>query len=311
MRVSADDAQRVLDMLNSIHTDIEIEEIIDQSIKKHQGTISTEIDMDISQISSLGHTPKIEDVATDIDAKIMDNIFGSVRNNSDGRHQGYNGFEVFEALNNNEEISEITGADQRTIDNWYEDFQDAGLTYTENDSELLTTEGEIFLEESYRFTNEIGIDEEDEMATEYLGNIFSSLSRKYKDQGDKMNGFLLMAETDISLTDIAEDVDTSRRTAYNWSNEWFGDDESDNIPLFRGEPRERELTQAGRALYNMIGNQYQRIDTASQMKAEMINQLDDQMDSVDTRPFIPGNRDMVAQYTDSELVDRYMKRDED
>jgi len=314
MRVCADDAQKVLNMLNSIHTDIEIEGIVNQSDSEHQGTINTELDIDISQISNLSHTPNIEDVATDIDAEIMDNIFGSARNNSNGRHEGYNRFEILKALEREDQIQQetiqtITGADPRTVDNWHEDFRKAGLTYNEEGSEALTTEGEIFVEESYRFLDDVSLDADENPPAEYMGNIFSSLSRKYKDQGDKMCGFLLMAETDKSLTDIAGDVNTSRRTAYNWSNEWFGDEESDEIPLFRGEPGERQLTQAGRALYGMIGNQYQRIDTTSQMKAELIDQLDDQMEAGDTCPFIPGNRDMVAQYTDSELVDRYMMRE--
>jgi len=155
----------------------------------------------------------------------------------------------------------------------------------------------------------VGEGEDDEKAEERLGNLFRSLSRKYDDQGNKMYGFLLMAETDESVPDIHEEVGTTRRTAYNWANEWLESEDDEEIALMRGEPSDRELTDIGKAAYNMLGNQYQRMDATSEMKAEIIEQLEEQTSGEESVPYIPGNQEMVAQYTDRELVNRYMSRE--
>ena len=314
MRVGSDNAQKVLDMVNKIQSDFNLDGITEQHNTRYRGNINTKGSIEISEITGLDHDEDIQDVATNIDAEIMDNVFGSVRNNSKGRHEGYNRFQVLQSLNREDQLQQetiqsILGADSRTVQNWYEDFRQAGLTYDEDGSEELTTEGEIFLEETQRFLDDTNPDTGQISQVEYMGNTFSSLSRKYQDQGDKMCGFLLMAETDKSVTEISEEVDTSRRTAYNWSKEWFESETEDN-PLFKGEPRERELTQAGRSLYTMIGNQYRRMDTASQLKAELIDQIDEELEEGETRPFIPGNQEMVSQYTDPGTVTQYMTRED-
>jgi hypothetical protein len=41
----------------------------------------------------------------------------------------------------------------------------------------------------------------------------------------------------------------------------------------------------------------------------MIERLDEQLPEEGTSPYVPGNNDMVAQYTDPDLVETYMTRE--
>jgi hypothetical protein len=309
MRESSDRAQDFLNTINTRFGRFDNDNAVEDMETGFEGDFRTVGDFDIGNIRETSHQDDIQEVARNVDADIMDDVYSTVRNNSDGRHAGHNELRVLKAVEKEIPPGLITGADQRTIDQWYEDFRDAGLTYQEEDGEALTTEGEFFVEEAYRFMDKIGDGEDDERAEEVLGNLYSSLSRKYEDQGEKLQGFLLMAETDISIPDIPDRIDTTRRTAYNWANEWLESEENRDLALMRGEPSDRELTDLGRAAYNMLGNQYQRMDIASQMKAEMIERLDEQLPEEGTSPYVPGNNDMVAQYTDPDLVETYMTRE--
>ncbi len=305
MRESSDRAQNFLDTINSRNRDFDDENTLNTNSTEFQGEVRTE-DIDIDNIELADHQDELQDVARNIDAEIMDEVYSTVRNNSDGRHEGHNEFRVLKAVDQRGSPAVVTEADPRTIQQWYDDFRQAGLTYPGQNGEVLTTEGEFFMEEAYRFMEKVGDGKEDKVAEERLGNLFRSLSRKYDDQGEKMYGFLLMAETDESIPDLHEEVGTSRRTAYNWVYGWLESEEDEGIALMRGEPSDRELTDLGRAAYNMVGNQYQRMNTTSEMKAEMIEQFEEQREDDEPVPYVPGNQDMVAQYTDRELVDKYM-----
>jgi len=308
MRESADQAQNLLNIISMQFGDFTEQEYVEPDRNGFEGNINTQ-GVDTEDFDIPDHDEDVQQVARNINAEIMDNVYGAVRNNSDGRHRGHNEFRALKAVEKEVPPGLITGADPRTIDDWYEQFRDAGITYQDGENERLTTEGEFFVEEAYRFMNRIGKGADDEEAEEALGTLYSSLSRKYDGQGDKLYGFLLMAETDMSVPDIHEEVGTTRRTAYNWANEWIRseDDENDDIALFHGEPSDRELTDFGAAAYNMLGNQYQRMDTVSAIKAEAIEQLEEE-ESLDQLPFVPGNMDMVARYTDEDLVEKYMTR---
>lgn len=308
MRESADLAQNFLNTTANRFDGFSHGTALTTEENDFQGEIRTEGGFDIKQHDLMTHQDDIQDVARNIDAEIMDNVYSTVRNNSNGRHEGYNNFRALKAVEKEIPPGLITGADPRTIESWYEDFRDAGLTYQDEEGEMLTTEGEFFVEEAYRFMEKIGNGTDDKTAETNLGNLYSSLSRKYENQGEKLQGFLLMAETDMSIPDIPNTIDTNRRTAYNWANGWMEADDEHDIALMQGEPSDRELTELGRAAYNMLGNQYQRMDTTSQMKAEMIEQLEERKPVSEETPYIPGNQDMVAQYTDNSLVEKYMTK---
>lgn len=308
MRESSDRAQNFLDTINSRFGNFDDENTINTNGSGFRGEVRTE-SIDMEDVDLMSHQDNIQEVARNIDAEIMDEVYSTVRNNSDGRHEGHNEFRVLRAVDKQVATTRTMDADRRTIEQWYEDFRRAGLTYPGEQGEKLTTEGEFFVEEAYRFMDKVGDGQDDEKAEDRLGNLFRSLSRKYDDQGEKLYGFLLMAETDESVPDIHEEVGTTRRTAYNWANEWLKSEDDDEIALMRGEPSDRELTDIGRAAYNMLGNQYQRMDATSEMKAEMIEQIEETRTEDEPLPYIPGNQDMVAQYTDRELVDRYMSRE--
>lgn len=309
MRESADRAQNFIDAINGRFDRLFKGGTFQTDRNNFEGEISIEGDLELDNIDIPSHEATIQNVARDIDAEIMDNVYGAVRNNSGRRHDGHNELRALKAVERDVPPGLITGADPRTIKQWYDDFRQAGLTYEENGEEYLTTEGEFFTDEAYRFMNKIGDGKDDEEAEEVLGNIFSSLSKRGENQGEKLYGFIMMAETNKSLPQIAEETSIKRRNLYNWKDDWMPSEDEDRIALMRGKPSDRELTPFGNAAYNMIGNQYQRMDATSEMKAQVITHLDEAGMSGE-QYFIPGNEDMVAEYLDdSSLADEYMTPD--
>lgn len=316
MKESSDRAQEFIDLVNQ-RMGQPVEDVKPmRDSGQFEGDFSVELgEIDLSEISRLRNQEDIQNVSSDIDAEIMDEVYGSVRKYTQGPNEGYNTFRGLKAVEKGVPPAMITGAKPETVDDWYEDFRNAGLTYSDTEEgETVTVEGEVFTEEAYHLMSRIGEDENDEQAEDYIGQLFNSLSKRNHNQGDKMYGFLLMAETDESITDIAEQVDTTRRTAYNWANEWLEPDEetqNGEISLFRGEPGDRELTDFGKAAYDMIGNQYRRMDIASEMKAAMIERMEENRDSSEPVPYVPGNQAMVASHLDDPSVaEEYMQREE-
>lgn len=317
MKESADLAQNFIDLVNQrMDEPIEEEDQPVRSGNQHQGEFNVELgEVDFSEISNLRNQEDIHDVSADIDAQIMDDVYHAVRTYTPGPNEGYNQFRALKALEKGIPPAMITGAQPETVEEWYEDFRNVGLTYEDREEgETLTTEGEIFAEEAYHFMSRIGKDENDEQAEEYLGQVFNSLSKRNHNQGDKLYGFVLMAETDDSMEEIGEKTNTTRRTAYHWANEWFESDEKTSKPtvtLFNGRPGNRELTDVGKAVYDMIGNQYRRMDIASEMKAAMIERLDYNRDELEPAPYVPGNQAMVASHLDDpSVVSDYMERED-
>lgn len=316
MKESADRAQNFIDLVNQ-RMDQPVREVEPMRDSGHfEGDFTVELgDINLADISRLRNQEDIQDVSTDIDAEIMDEVYSSVRNYAERRNNGYNTFRGLKAVEKGIPPAMITGAQPDTVEEWYEDFRNAGLTYDdEQEGETVTVEGEVFTEEAYHLMERLGEDENDEQAEEYIGQLFNSLSRRGKNQGEKLRGFLLMAETDYSVTEIAEKADTQRRTAYNWVNEWLEPDEetqNGEISLFRGEPSDRELTDFGKAAYDMIGNQYRRMDIASQMKAVMIENMEENRSDSEPVPYVPGNQAMVASHLDNpDIAADYMQRGE-
>lgn len=312
MRESADRAQRFIDNINQ-----RFDHPVDNNSaiptgNEYSGELNVELgEIDLSDIAKLRKQESIENVARDIDAEIMDDIYASVRNNSSRVNNGYNEFRALKALEKEINPQMITGAKPETVEEWYEDFRNAGLTYPDEDEEILTSEGQVFAEEAYHFMERVGKDEDDEQAEQYLGNLFNSLSRRSRNQGNRLYGFLLMAETDKSMSEIGEEAGTTERSAYNWANEWLtsGEAENNTFSLLRGEPSDRELTDIGRAAYDMIGNQYRRMDIASEMKAAMIERLNQNRPEGEPAPYVPGNQEMVASYlSDPTVAEQYMEQ---
>lgn len=309
MRESADRAQKFLNTINGRLGEVLDENAFQTNSNGFEGEVTTNGELDLNDIEIPSHNDSIQEVARDIDSEIMDDVYGAVRNNSSRRHNGYNELRALRAVENGVPPGLMTGADPRTIEQWYDDFREAGLTYGEDGEEQLTTEGEFFIDEVYRFMNKIGGGKDDKQTEEALGNLFGSISKRREDQGDKLYGFMLMAETDKSLPQITEETDIKRRNAYNWADQWMPSEDEDRIALMSGEPSDRQLTPFGHAAYNMIGNHYQRMDAVSQMKAEVITYLDEHGMTGD-QYFMPGNRDMVTPYLEDEsLADEYMQQE--
>jgi hypothetical protein len=301
MRESADQPQRVLNQMTADLSRYDLEGDGWDTGNGHEGEmITVDDEIDVSEIPDPGsHSPR--SLARQIDTEAMDLLYSSLRKSSDRINKGYNRMEGLRAVSEQIDAGMVTGAKPDTIQDWYDDFREAGLTYPDGTGERLTSEGEIFVEELDSTARSLGLDQDE--ADEYFADLFGSLSRRGDNQGDKLKGFLMMADTDRSVTDIAVDVGTTRRTAYNWINEWI---DGDGPKLFRGEPGDRELTHQGREAYDLVDTQYSRLDIASQMKAEMIQQMDADAGEI----HVPGSRSLISSYLpEDESIQAYRSED--
>lgn len=306
MRESADDAQRVIDEttenLGAFDTNVM------GGKRQFSGSVETLNSMDeLLELAEASIPERDFDISRDIDTEIMDRVYSALRNNADRRNQGYNQFRGLTAVGNDVPPEMITGAKPETVDSWYENFRDAGLTYQENGEEILSTEGEIFLDEAYRFLDNVGRDPETREGQGYAADIFSSFGTRASNQSVPLTGFIYAADEEPSTEKIAEVADVSKRTVYNWMEKWNG---GEGLGLIRGEPRKRRVTGRGRLAYEMVESQHQALDVASEMKASMIEEVEGERTGSEPRPFIPGNQRLVARYLDdSSLAEKYMQRE--
>ncbi|QKQ98225.1 hypothetical protein GKQ38_01675 [Candidatus Nanohaloarchaea archaeon] len=306
MRNSADDAQRVIDQATAKlgNFDVDIEAVREQ---KPEGSMQTLDSMDeLMELAESSMPDSDIDISRDIDTEIMDEVYSALRTNADRRNDGYNQFRGLAAVEKGINPAMITGAKPETVDSWYEKFRDAGLTYTENGDEMLTTEGEIFMDEAYGFLDAIGKDQDTREVQEYIAEAFGSFSRRASNQEVPLTGFIYAADEEPSTSRIAEASDVSKRTVYNWMEKWNG---GEGLGFIRGEPRDRKLTGRGLRAYEMVENQHRALDVASEMKASMIEELEEDRTGSDSLPFIPGNQQLVERYLDdSSLAEKYMER---
>lgn len=308
MRESADDAQRLVNQATANLGNIDTRTDSKFNVQ-HQGSIRTLDSIDeLVEIAESSILNSEIDLGRDIDIQLMDEIYSVLRNNSDRRNDGYNQFRGLTAVGNNISPQMITGAKPETVDKWYEQFRNAGLTYQEEGQEVLTTEGRIFLDEAYGFIEYAGEKPETREGQDYIADVLGSFSRRTSHQNSPLAGFLYAADQELSTSRIAEVADVSERTVYNWMKKWNGNEE-DSLNLIRGEPHDRRLTSKGRAAYEMIENQYGAIDIASEMKALMIEELEDRQTDTLVHPFVTGNQRLVSQYLDDpSLAEKYMVR---
>ncbi|WEL23482.1 helix-turn-helix domain-containing protein [Candidatus Nanohalovita haloferacivicina] len=304
MRESADDPQRLINQSISRLDQLSTEEV-EEVDRNHQGTVET-----IDNIDSLRRLAKgalnrpAEEIARDIDTEIMDEVYSSNRNNSSRRNEGYNEIRALRAVNKGIDPKMITGAKPGTVEEWFEDFRSSGLTYPSDEGEETTVEGEIFVNEYDNFLSNQGMDPESREAQDFVADVVGSLSRRSSAQKvTPLEGFLYAAEEEPSAAEIADSVDVSKRTVYNWMKKWNGDSE-DGLGLIAGDPSDRRLTGRGYNTYQMVKNQHDALQLASEMKAQMMEELDERgIHNAD----IYGNRGLVEEYLENpELADRYM-----
>lgn len=309
MRESADDPQRLINQsinqLDSIST-----EAMEDLGGEHRGSFETVDNIDdLREMASDVLRMSGTEISKDIDTEIMDEVYSSTRNNAERVNGGYNEIRALRAVDQGISPAMITGAKPITVRRWMEDFRDAGLTYPESGEESTTLEGEIFVGEYENFLRSQGLDPDNREDQEFLADIVASLSTRTSAQKvPPLEGFLYAAEDETSASEIADNVDVSKRTVYNWMKKWNGDTE-DGLGLIAGEPRDRRLTHRGYDTYKMVKNQHDALQLASEMKAVMMEELEEQYDGGE-RPLIHGNRAMVESYLENpELADEYMRQE--
>jgi transposase len=304
MREDADTAQEIINRafprLKGID-DLETQAEETSNFEGQRKVISFELDdLDLQIVQE---DEQKQDLHQRVSPQALNEIYSAVRNNSGRVNPGYNEIEALMAVENQISPQMVTGAAEKTIDEWYNRFREAGITYPEQETEKLTTEGLYFLESSRKALNRMGRDWANKEDRETLGEIFTDLSPRNSTQGNKVYSFIMMADTNFSIEEISDQVDVSRRTAYNWAEEWF--EAEKGFKMFKGSKSDRELTENGKIVYDTVKQQYKKIEMCSEFKAELIDQLEEH-DAQEQVPYIPGNRDLVSEFTDAD-VNKYME----
>lgn len=244
------------------------------------------------------------------DTEYLCDIYSVLRKSADRRYDGKSILEGFWAEYKGVPPGLMTEAESGTVEDWRKKFKSRGLMYEDSSgSDVLTTEAEILGESLERLENDFGLNMDTQKDREKAAEMFNLVSRRASNQGNLLEGFLYAYETNKSVTEISENMDAVRKTAYNWFDKWngeYGDQEEGetaSLRLIDGK-KDREITPYGDALYDLVQTHYDRLSTAAEMKAETMRQLDERgIENVG----IPGPSEFVSKFADEELVNKYME----